>query len=543
MKKIALCILIIIGILFLIIKGLEWRIEYKFHDIINSDPDRSYDITYFDFDLNTFFKGATLYEVCIEPLNPNSGTIITGHIEYAHIKGFAWSELFFGKRLKVHEIVLHQPLFEVILPIDSTINNQGEGFQELFGDILSRAKLNSFLIKNGSIVLSDPVSHEVKGQIKKINILATEIETDTLKLKNIIPFQVGDLNIDIASIRFKPNDYTEVKLEHLHYNLKSKELILNDISMGYSMGWIALSKRLGVQTDIVELNVKEIGIKQLEPSSNFYAQLDFEASKVSVDELNIKLQRNKNIPRPKDVSKPMFQDVINLIPLSFLIDSILISNSSITYSELRVNRNKPGSINIRDINGLVSNLTNMPKEQMNIGGLDAKLAASLSGKADINVVLRVPYDEEGFKLIVDVGELEMTTLNTTLTPSTGIEIVSGRMSKIQYYMNAGPILSQNKLVFNYNNLHMNLIDQKSNNQANKRALLSLIANSGIRDNNLPSQKNYIIAAYQSERNIFRSPINYINQSLIQGFTRIVPVKVVGKTINNKMKEKEKLAKD
>ncbi len=92
--------------------------------------------------------------------------------------------------------------------------------------------------------------------------------------------------------------------------------MLNDISLGYSIDWVEVSKREGVQNDIIELNVKEIGIHKLEPSSNFYTQLDIEAQKVSVDELNIKLQRNKNIPRPPDIVKPMFQGIINSIPMA-----------------------------------------------------------------------------------------------------------------------------------------------------------------------------------------------------------------------------------
>lgn len=69
MKKITIRVLVVLGILFLIMKGLEWRIESKFQDRINSNPERAYNITYSDFDLDTFFKGVTLDEVRIEPLN------------------------------------------------------------------------------------------------------------------------------------------------------------------------------------------------------------------------------------------------------------------------------------------------------------------------------------------------------------------------------------------------------------------------------------------------------------------------------------------
>ena len=538
MKKISLWVLIVLVILFIIMKGLEWRIETKFQDRLNSNPDRAYNITYSDFDLDTFFKGVTLDEVSIEPLNPGNGTKITGHVDYATINGIVWRELLFGKNLNLNEIAFEQPLFEVTLSADTTKRSSGKGLQLMFGDILSRADLKRFRIQNGAIVLRDPVSRSVRGQVKRINILATGIETDSLKFKHLIPFEIGDLNVDIDSISFKPNDYTDISMGHFHYNLMEKEILLNDISLGYSMDWVEVSKRAGVQNDIIELDVKEIGIHQLEPSSDFYTQLDIEAQKISIDQLDIKLQRNKNIPRPPDVVKPMFQGIINAIPVAILIDSIQISNSSVTYGELGVKKSESGSLKIQEINGTIAGVSNMPKEQMNSGQLDAKISASLKGKASINIDLSVPYDKETFALTVDVGAMDLTSLNPTLNPLAGVEIVTGQMSRIKYQMSAGSVQSQNKLVFDYSNLHVKLLNEKSKDKSKNMGLLSAIANTAIRANNLPGEHKYLVAAYQSGRNVYRSPINYIIKGLINGFTRIVPGKGVQKLINKDKKKKK-----
>ncbi len=542
MKKIAIWVIVILGILFFIIKGLEWRIESKFQARINSNPDRAYNITYSDFDLDTFFKGITLYEVSIEPLNPGNGTIIKGHVDYATINGIVWSDFLFGKKLNLDEIAFEQPLFEVTLSADTTKKTSGKGLQEMFGDILSRADLNSFRIQNGSVILRNPLSQDIKGQIKRINIVATEIETDSLKFKHIIPFEVGNLSVDIESATFKPNDYTDIRLGSFHYNLMDKEILLSDISLGYSIDWVEVSKRVGIQKDIIELNIKEIGIHKLEPSSDFYTQLDIEAQKVSINELNIKMQRNKNISSPPDTAKPMFQGIINAIPIAVLIDTVQISNSSVTYGELGVKKSESGSLKIQDINGNITDITNMPNEQINKGELDAKINASLLGKAGINIDLNVPYDKETFSLAVDVGEMNLTNLNPTLKPLAGVEMVTGQMKRIQFQMNAGPVKSQNKLVFDYSSLHATLINEKSKDKSKKRVLLSAIANAAIRENNIPGQNKYIIAEYQSERNINRSPINYIIQGLINGVTRIVPGKAIQKLINKDDKKRNKSKK-
>jgi len=539
MKKIIIGVLIVVAFLFLILKGLEWWIEMNFEAEINSNPDRAYNITYSDLDLDSFFKGITLLHVRIEPINIQKGTIVRGHVDYATFNGLVLSDLLFNKRLNINEIAFEQPKFEVTLSPDTIKKTRRGGLQSMFGDILSRASINNFRIANGSVVLIDPISQMVKAQVKKLDLLATDLDTDSLKLQNIIPFEMVDLKVDIDSISFELNDYTHLQLGRFQYRLRDKIILLNNTSLGYSIDWIEVSKRLGFQNDIVELNVKEIGIHQFEPSNNFYTQLDIVAQKLTVDELNIKLQRNKNIPRPPDLVKPIFQELINAIPRAFLIDTVQISNSSVTYSELGLKKSESGSIKIQEINGNITGLTNMPEQQNTMNQIDARIDARLFGKAPINVSLQIPYKSEMFLLTADIGEMELKNLNPTLKPLAGMEIVSGYMRRIRFQMNAGRYQSRNRLIFDYDNLKVKLIREKSSDKKKKKVFLSAIVNGFLRTDNLPDQRKYLIAEYQSERNVYRSPINYIIQGLIQGFKQIIPGKFAQALIVSDKKKKNK----
>jgi len=541
MKKISISVLIVLALLFIVTKGLELWIETNFEAEINANPNRAYNITYSDLDLDIFFRGITLDNVSIEPLNLQNGTIIRGHVDYATLSGLVLKDLLFDNSLDINEIAFEQPKFEVILSADTIQKTSGKGLQSMFGDILSRMNINNFRIDNGSVVLIDPISQAIKGQVKRVNVIATEIDTDSLKFKHLIPFDMRDLEVNLDSITFELNEYTHVGLSRFQYKLRDKEILLSDFSLGYSIDWVEVSRRLGIQNDIVELNIKEIGIHQFEPSNNFYTQLDIVTQKVSVDELNIKLQRNKNIPRPPDTAKSTFQGIINAISIAFLIDSVQISNSSVTYSELGVKKNETGSIKIQEINGNITGVTNMPEQQKNIDQIDANIEASLFGKAGINIALNIPYDSETFSLALDVGEMEMKNLNSTLKPLAGMEMVSGQMKRIRFHMNAGRNQSLNRLVFDYDNLHVKLINEK--NKGKKKVLLSAIVNGALRRNNLPDQKKYHVAEYQSERNKYRSPINYIMKGLIQGVIRIVPGKLAQKMIVKEQKKKQSGQKD
>jgi virulence-associated protein VapD len=536
MKKVFIRILLVLAILFVISKGLEWLLEANFQDRINSNPDREYDITYEDFDLHTLFKGVTLDKVSIRPLNQSSGTVITGNVDYAILNGLDWADLLFGKRLYIREISFEQPIFEITLGTDTIKKTNGKGIQSMFGDILSRADLNSFSLQNGSVVLKES-DNNIKGKIVKVNISAKEIQTDSVQLKNIIPFNMGNLIIAIEDVSYDLNEYTHFKLGAINYNLQNKEIILHDISLGYSIDWVEVSKRLGIQNDIIELEIKTLASHQLEPSNEFYTELDIKAESIQLDSLQIKLQRNKNFARPPDTVKPMFKEMIDGIPLSLEIDSVLISNSTLTYRELGVEKDHSGSIEINQIDALFTGITNIPELQQNLGQLSAQFTANLNRQSKMTIDLIVPYQGESFKLDLDLEEMELTKFNPTLKPLMGVEIESGHLSRIKYHMNASSHHSQNKLIFDYSNLHTNVIKERQDHSEKKRVLLSAIANAAVRNDNMPGQEKYLTAEYQSERNLYRSPINYIIHGLMQGVTHIVPRKNVQKILNKEKKKK------
>lgn len=540
MKKIFIRVILVLSVLFLILKVLEWSLERNFMARINSNPERAYDITYEDFDLHTGLKGITLDKVQIRPLNkvPGASTII-GDVNYATLKGLVWVDLLIGKTLNIREIAFEEPVFEITLRTDKVKKNSGTGIQDMFGDILSRGDLQSFKIENGSMVLKEPETGEIKGKVGKVNIVANELETDSVRLKNLIPFQLGNLLIDIQDIQFDLNEYTHLSLGSIQYDKNNQKMSLKNLSMDYSIDWVEVSEKIGIQNDVIELSVKEIGIHEIETSSSFYSDLDIIARKILIDSLDIKLQRNKNLPRPADRAKPMFNGMISAIPIAVDLDSIHILNSTVVYRELGVNKDESGSISIENINGTLTSFTNVPERQKILGNLDAKLEANLNGYSKIDIDLTVPYGKEAFDLNVSMGQMELNKFNPMLIPLAGVEIESGKLSKLNYTMNAGPNYSQNNLIFDYSDLHVKLIKEKENHKYKKRPIISMIAEAAIKNNNFPEHQNYLIATYQSERNHYRSPVNYIIQGMVKGVVQIVPGKNIGKAVSKEKKKKKK----
>ena len=535
MKKFLKITLITLLSFFILAKGVELWLESTFESTINSKPDRAYNITYNDFDLHTFFKGITLDEVRIEPLNTDSGTVIIGQVDYATINGLVWIDFLLNKSLHIDEIAFVQPVFKIKIGPSKAKKKKENSIQMLFQDILTRGDLSNFRIEQGAIEIKDSVGQKINGRISNINISALDLQTDSVQFNHLIPFKMSDLLVDIDSVDFEIAGNQRFTLGAIHYRLSDKNLLLQDLSLNFTKDWVEVSQDIGLQKDLVELELKELLIEQLEPSSTFFSQLDLSADKVIVDQLQIAFRKNKKYERPPDTYKPMFRGMINSIPIELNIDSVLIKNSNVTYSELGAKKSKSGSIDITEINASVYGITNMPEQQQNVGQALLKAEAKIAGSTELTTQWSIPYDENAFTIAVRTGGLNLKKLNPTLEPLAGVDIISGQLHKIDFKMKAYETTASNTLIFDYENLDLKIVSEKGAEKGKKKVLLSALANAAIHRDNMPASEKYITATYQTERNIYRSPIVFFIKSLTEGVTYIAPGKSVQKLLHKKKK--------
>lgn len=514
--------MIALGVVLLLSKGAEYWIEYRFDLIINRNPDRAYDILYEDFDLHTFFKGVTLKEVGIVPVAADSGAVIRGTVNYARLEGMVWYELLFMRQLDIDGILFSRPMFVVTLSDDEKKKTSGTGMQGLFKDIISRARLSRFEIDEGSVILMASDGEKIRGRLSNLDLKANEIKTDSVIWNHLIPFQLGSFEASIDSMRFELNEYTHLSSGRMAFVKEENKLSLNDLVMRYTLDWKEVSKRVGKQTDLIEVSLKELVFEELEATSELYSDLDIETRKILLRDLVFKDYRDKNMNRPPDVHKPMFKGMVDAIPITLKVDTLILENAEVIYTELGVGKTEGGSIIFSEINGAITRLTTLPDEQAIFKDFGARLTARLNGIADIDFDMTVPYDREAFSLTADIGSMDLALLNETLQPMAGVEIISGKSDRIHLEMEASEHSSHNRMEFEYEDLKVEVLKETKDHEFKNHGLYSAIANSALRNHNKPEYGKYLTADYVSVRNVYRSPFNLMTHSLADGMMHIVP---------------------
>jgi len=522
-RRIIIIIPLLVAVVLISLFLVEWWIEAKFAQVLNSNPERAYDINYQDLDLHLFLQGLSLEQATITPLNTSdSVTQVNGSVDYIEIDGLHWGSFLFGKKVDVGELTFVNPNFEIKVVEPQEKKEQKEKpMQSLFGDILSRGVIHSFSLINGianTIRARDSVNI---ANVNNLNITAIDIKTDSIIARNLIPFQVGSLNVSVDSTYLHMNDYTRLTTGLIAYNSIASNLELNQIQLSFTRDVMEVSQQIGTQIDLIQAEVGQVKITDIDAESELYGDLEIKAGSVLIDALSLKDFRDKNQPRPPDVEKPMFRGMVGLIPFPMKIDSILIRNSEIFYTELAEGKSEPGTVQFGDINGRIVNITTMPEFQQQYEKYEADLTASLNQQADLEFILDVPYDQEVYSLSTTFQPFQLGILNQTVTPLAEIEVTSGAANILTFDMTASRTQADNRLRLDYQELTLAVVDNEAHDHQ-KKGFISTLANSAIKNSNLPEDNHYHIAEYQSYRNIYRGPFNFIWESIKEGMLYIVP---------------------
>ncbi|SMP06596.1 hypothetical protein SAMN06265367_101495 [Algoriphagus winogradskyi] len=517
----ALGILIFLAIVAIVI--LEKWVVQKLPEIINGKEDRAYTILFEDVDFQLFRGKIGLHGISILPVEEEKSVTITGTMKSLSLDGVNMFGFIFGKVAEIDELRFDSPNFIFVRndSIASKPADMSKEFQGLFGDLVSRGIIHNVVLTDGSgefYTKSDSVRKF--GSFEGFEIAAVNLETDSVRVNYAIPFKLESIKTSMKNLLVNINQDQTFTLGSLAYDSKQEKFDFFDLQLKYKDTNIEVAKNAKVQKDFIEVDVKHIRIEQINAKSNIYGNWAVVAGLLTIDSLHLHDVRNKNKPRPFEPEKPMFEGMVEQIPFPLEIDTIKVMNSKITYSQISEGKSEPGSLIFEQLSAKISHAVSL--DSLQSGELLIHGEAVLNGFAPMRMDVKVPYTsdstKENFHLEASVDPFSLPSLNGILGDLVSVNITSGSMQKLEITMDATRFSSSNFMKFQYDDLKLELRDDN----AQKKKLMSIVANVLTSSNNLPENKNYKTATFQTERNVYRGTFNLIWESLREGMLEIVP---------------------
>lgn len=535
MKKLVIIIGSILLFLFASIILLENWVETKFENTLNTNPNRKYDLNYDILSVSILKGKIELNQLQITPLTVDSiPTIIAGSVERANLEGIGFISFLRNKEISIEILEFLNP--EFTLTRTDFQKDQVEStrpFQTLFRDIISRGEIKNFSLSGGKAILFEQNdSLQRIGSFDDLEIMASGIETDSVQLDKAIPFKLEELKIGLKNLSYLLSENQIFRFESYAFDFSGGQMDLENISLELGQEWYKQAKNQPEQKEIMEFDIGSVAIRGLSEASQFGDSLMIIAESITLDSVDFKIGKDKNRPFPPKELKQDFSYLLEALTFPMKVDSLKVTNSTITYSEIGSGQTLPGKINLSEVNGLVLNVSTIEEVERE-NSLYVTLSAVFDGSGQLSLEVHENYFEREWEADLTLEDMDMKDLNQTVNNLAGISIASGKLKKLHLNMEANASFSDNHFLMEYEDFKIELL----NPEHHKKGFLSSLANLAVHKQHKPGDKHFQELAYATTRDPYKGPINLIWLSAKDGLLATVPIKAAQKLMVHSKNDK------
>lgn len=388
-------------------------------------------------------------------------------------------------------------------------------------------KIDSIFIKGvdkidfKSIILDDFELNIINAKSADTLFAYIEKECEILGVKLDAHAEIEDyfvVNKDNLKVNFKEQEIltadrnNRIVLKAIKYDYKTSSLLISNFSMQPTIDKAKLAATYRYNSEVYEVETKSIYLKGFRLDSILRTGI-IKIDTVLVDAPIVGIYKDQTKPfnlnkRPKFLNQKL---KASKQPLN--IEKVIIQNGTFSYWEKHPEFKELMTVDISNLNVLVSNVTSIKDSLENGNELVVNVKGNLCNTAPINLDIFMHYNtwNNSYSFTGNIGKAQFTDFNPAIYPAAGIKFSNGTLNSIQFTVHGTPTESSGKMSMLYDNLEADL----SNTKKEKKGL-SWLANSVLLASN-PSKKGKLrVAEINFERVPYKGFTNLIWKSVQSG---------------------------
>lgn len=371
--------------------------------------------------------------------------------------------------------------------------------------------VDSLVVEKGNLTI-----HSAKGKpvtVRDLSVLLKNVKAD----HGVIPFEqyanASSLAFSVGSVRI-PMGLHMMNLDRISYPVNGDRLTVARMQMNPTITRQQLKDRIGRQTDMYTITANAIVLDRFD----FKKLLKQDAIDIQKATMQLKLQVFDDKTLPVDSVKkgrgrfPYEAIMLSKKPIN--IRAIEIRNSTIAYESQAAKTDLNGVIFFTDVNGTVSNITNVPSllKQDNVMKIEANAKVMGSGRLQSHWAIPLNSPNVEFRVTGDVAPFPMEAMSKPFENLSLTKIKSGTVDRFSFEINANRQGSKGTLLLNYHDLKVEMLRKNGEDSLEKKGFLSFIANADIR-NKYQSDKG---KEFTYKRDRYKSMFNLLWKSIFEG---------------------------
>jgi hypothetical protein len=444
-----------------------------------------------------------------------------------NIDGLNIDDFLSKKDIDLDILTIKNPVFEIYHPVgkDTAISTDTATLYSRIQQSLGHFHLKNLAILNMNFKYHNIEHKEKSTEFNNVSLKFRDIEIDSLTQYDTTRFLYAkDALIYLYDYSFHtPDSLYIAKADSLTLHAAQRMLDVKGLYLKPRGNKQEFSKKLKYYKDRYDIKFKSASFKDIDWYHLFLGE-SFTAKKAEFNNGEMEVYANMNIPLSGKSKVGNYPHQL-LMKLDFPtdVDTILVKNFKVTYTELNPKSEKTGDIVFDDIDATITNVTNIP-EKISINKT-VKLSATskLMSKGNFDAVFTFDLTKTksgDFTVDANLGPMDGIYLNDAARPLGLFEINSVSIKKLKTHIEGNNYSARGSVYFVYDNLKITALKPDDSNKLKSRGFISFIANTFII--NKSNSKADAKQEYSSfKRDPARSFFYLIWKTLLTGITQTV----------------------
>lgn len=404
-----------------------------------------------------------------------------------HIDGIGIPDLLNKDQVDLKVIRLIDPVINVYhskrpYNKDKAEANDSLSLYKLLMKNMKRIKIDSVTIENGTFINHNLDKNNKLTTIERIGARINDILVDSSTQNDRERF----LFAKSAYISLK--DYSVATPDSLYY-FKASLIELSPVKRRINAFNIELvprgnkmqfEKKLDHTKDMFDIKTKKIALNEV----NFYEFLNDEKLIInngSIEDCNFYDYFDRSIPSA--TSKATYDNfphqLLMRMALPVYIQKLNLKNLDVEYEEFNPKVHKSGIVYFTDINGTVSNITNMREYIRKDSKMKFSAIALFMKKVNFETTFLLDlknYKNGHFSIDVTAGKIGNDLINPVAEPLGLVSMNRGTVNKVVAHLDGNNYKGTGKLLLLYDDLHINPLKTDDEGKLKKRNITGFLAN-------------------------------------------------------------------
>lgn len=395
-------------------------------------------------------------------------------------------KIYFNGILQMKSVVIDKPVLQISFNNNKnsrdTLKKDTRTAYQRLSPYLRSVKIEGIVFRDADFKYVDhsSINPQVTG-LKNLTIEITDLLIDSASQFDRSRFyHTRDIYAELRGYKTITADsnYT-VQLDEFSASTAKGYARVKGLSLIPRYGEMEFSRLFNVQKDRYSMHFDELQLNKID-----YKLLNRDrrltASSLMVGAGNLSIFLNRALPDSiMDRGLNFPQLALKRFKLNTTIDTVVIQNLRVNYSEYNPESRRKGTVSFSKMNGTIRNLTNDSLTLIKNKYCDTKLTTLLMDRGRLNVAMKFDLEapDGAFEFAGNVGRMDADIFNAAIRPLSLIEIRSGFLEKMNFNGAGSTRDVKGNVICYYNGLKIALLEKSENTTwLKRRGIASIFAN-------------------------------------------------------------------